>query len=206
VAERHEEYAVIAGHFGFAAAVKARAPSVPLWALMLACVWMDVLFVPLFAAGIETIVPLPGTQGGYGEGIIHADYTHSLAGALLIAVTFGLVAAIWWRGSVALVLGAVVFSHWALDLPMHHADMPLLPGNAGNFPLLGFGLWRWPWVSAVLEIGLVLLGTFLYARAASRAVEAAQPTGAPARTRVRYVTAALLLSGLVTLGLNWFGM
>jgi hypothetical protein len=206
VARRHEESTVIAGHFGFAAAVKARAPRVPLWALMLACVWMDVVFVPLFAAGIETIVPLPGTQGGYGEGVIHADYTHSLVGALLISVAFGLVAAIWWRGSVAVVLGAVVFSHWVLDLPMHHADMPLLPGNAGNFPLLGFGLWRWPWASALLEIGLVLLGTWLYARAASRVVATAQPSGVPARARVRQVTAVLLLSGLVTLGLNWFGI
>lgn len=188
---------MIAGHFGFAAAVKASAPRAPLWALMLACVWLDVVFVPLFVAGIETIVPLPGTIGGYGEGVIHADYTHSLLGALVISAVFALVAAVWWRRSVALVLGAVVFSHWLLDLPMHHADMPLLPGNAGNFPLLGFGLWRWPAVSALIEIALVLLGTFLYARAAAR-VDAAQ------RSRARYVTAALLVSGFVTLGLNWF--
>ncbi len=197
---------MIAGHFGFAAAVKSRAPRTPLWALMLACVWMDVVFIPLFAAGIETIVPLPGTSGGYGEGVIHADYTHSLAGALLIAVTFALVAAIWWRRSVALVLGAVVFSHWVLDLLMHHADMPLMPGNAGHFPLLGFGLWRWPEASAVLELAFVALGTFLYARAAQRAVRTAQVAGPPHQARVRYVTVVLLLSGLVTLGLNWFGI
>lgn len=203
MAKGHKESAVIAGHFGFAAAVKARAPTAPLWALMLACVWMDVVFLPLFAAGIETIVPLPGTRGGYGEGIIHADYTHSLVGALLISVTFALVAAIWWRRSVAIVLGAVVFSHWVLDLPMHHADMPLLPGNAGNLPLLGFGLWSWPVASALLELALVLVGTLLYARAAARA---AAQVGAPERSRARYVTAVLLVSGLVTLGLNWFGM
>jgi hypothetical protein len=203
VAKSHQEDFVIAGHFGFAAAVKARTPRVPLWALMLACVWMDVVFIPLFAAGIETIVPLPGTRGGYGEGIIHADYTHSLVGALLISVTFALVVAIWWRRSVALVLGAVVFSHWVLDLLMHHADMPLLPGNAGHLPLLGFGLWRWPVASALLELGLVLLGTFLYARAAARVTAQA---GAPERSRVRYVTAVLLLAGFVTLGLNWLGI
>jgi hypothetical protein len=125
---------------------------------------------------------------------------------LLISVTFALVAAIWWRRSVALVLGAVVFSHWVLDLLMHHADMPLLPGNAGRLPLLGFGLWRWPGASALLELGFVLLGTFLYARAAQRAAGTAQVAGEPHRARVRYVTAVLLLSGLVTLGLNWFGM
>ena len=97
-------------------------------------------------------------------------------------------------------LGAVVFSHWVLDLPMHHADLPLLPGNAGSLPLLGFGLWRWPAASALLEIALVLLGTFLYARAAARTAGAGQSS------RVRYVTAALLASGFVTLGLNWLNI
>ena len=194
---------MIAGHFGFAAAVKSRAPRAPLWALMLACVWMDVVFIPLFAAGIETIVAVPGTRGGYGEGVIHADYTHSLVGALLISAAFAGVAAIWWRRSVAIVLGGVVFSHWVLDLLMHRADMPLLPGNAGGFPLLGFGFWRWPVASALLELGLVLLGTWLYAHAAERAAGAA-PTAE--RSRVRRVAGVLLMSGLVTLGLNWFGV
>jgi hypothetical protein len=87
---------VIAGHFGFAAAVKSRVPRAPLWALMLATVWMDVLFVPLVVGGIETFSPLPGTAGGYGQVIIHADYTHSLVGALAIAAAFGAVAAIPW--------------------------------------------------------------------------------------------------------------
>jgi hypothetical protein len=41
---------VIAGHFGFAAAVKAKATAVPLWALMLACQWLSVL-----AAGVVTL-------------------------------------------------------------------------------------------------------------------------------------------------------
>jgi len=190
---------VIAGHFGFAAAVKAKVPRAPLWALMLASVWMDVIFVPLFAAGVEPIEKVPGTSGGYGEGIIHADYTHSLVGALVIAVTFGLVCAIWWRRSVALVLGAVVFSHWVLDLPTHRADMPLLPGNAGALPLLGFGLWRSQAASAVLELLLVLAGTFLYARAAAKVA------GNEQAKRARTLTFALLGSGLFTLALNLAG-
>jgi hypothetical protein len=190
---------VIAGHFGFAAAVKARVPRAPLWALMLASVWMDVLFVPLFAAGIEPLEKVPGTSGGYGEGIIHADYTHSLLGALAIAVTFGLVCALFWRRSVAIVLGAVVFSHWVLDLPMHRADMPLLPGNAGGLPLLGFGLWRSEVASALLELALVLAGAWLYGRVATR-------LGGPAEAkRGRSVTLALLGAGLFTLALNVAG-
>lgn len=190
---------MIAGHFGFAAAVKAKVPRAPLWALMLASVWLDVIFVPLFAAGIEPIEKVAGTSGGYGEGIIHADYTHSLVGALVIAAAFGLVCAIWWRRSVALVLGAVVFSHWLLDLPMHRADMPLLPGNAGALPLLGFGLWRSEVASAVLELLLVLAGTYLYARAAAKLA------GSEHAARARTVTLALLVTGLFTLALNLAG-
>jgi hypothetical protein len=51
---------MIAGHFGFAALIKAREPQVPLWALMLATVWLDVVFVPLYVAGIESIEEVPG--------------------------------------------------------------------------------------------------------------------------------------------------
>jgi hypothetical protein len=84
---------MIAGHFGFAAGVKGRQPQVPLWALMLATVWLDILFAPLLAAGVESFDTVPGTSGGYGNAIIHADYTHSLVGALVLAALFGLVAA-----------------------------------------------------------------------------------------------------------------
>jgi hypothetical protein len=96
---------MVAGHFGFAAGVKAKATSSPLWALMLATVWLDIVFVPLYAAGIESLQPVAGTDGGYGEVIIHADYTHSLVGAAVLAVLFGFVAALPWGRRVGLVLG-----------------------------------------------------------------------------------------------------
>src|SRR5258708_38393157 len=81
---------MIAGHFGFAAAVKSKVPSTPLWLLMLASQWLDVVFVPLFVAGIERLQPVPGAKAGaYGQAIIYADYTHSLVGALLLSLVFG---------------------------------------------------------------------------------------------------------------------
>ncbi len=55
---------MIAGHFGFAALVKSRETQVPLWALMLATVWLDIVFVPLFVAGIESVEVVPGAHGG----------------------------------------------------------------------------------------------------------------------------------------------
>jgi hypothetical protein len=196
---------MIAGHFGFAAAVKSREPQVPLWALMLACQWMDVLFVPLFALGIERIVPAAaaGPRIGYGEGIIYADYTHSLVGALVIAAAFGVVAGWRWGRRNGIVLAGVVFSHWVLDLLVHRADMPMLPGNAGNLPRLGLSLWRLPAACAVVELTLVLLGTSLYWRAARKALGDA---GDHTSKKATQLATLMLISGLVTLGLNLVGM
>ena len=129
---------MIAGHFGFAAIVKSRARQAPLWALMLAAVWLDIVFVPFLLAGIETLEPVAGTRGGYGANIIHADYTHSFVGAVALAALFGLACAIPWGRPTGLVLGAVAFSHWLLDLPVHRADLPLLPANLGELANAGF--------------------------------------------------------------------
>ena len=196
---------MIAGHFGFAAAVKSREPQVPLWSLMLACQWMDVVFVPLFALGIERIVPVAGAgpHMGYGEGVIYADYTHSLLGALVLAAGYGLVSAWRWGRRNGVVLAAVVFSHWALDLVVHRADMPILPGNAGDFPRLGLGLWSAPAAAALVELALVLVGAYLYWRAASKALRDA---GERSSMRATRLAALVLVSGLMTLGLNLVGM
>lgn len=192
---------MIAGHFGLAAAAKAKEPRAPLWALMLATVWLDVLFVPLVLTGAERFNPLPGTHGGYGEAIIYADYTHSLLGALVISALFGFVAARFWSRRVGAVLGAVVFSHWLLDLPMHRHDMPFLPRNAGDLPRLGFGLWQLPVASAIVELLLVLGGSWLYFRAARRVAgdDYAQVA------RANAVAAMVLAAGLATLVMNVLG-
>ena len=191
---------MIAGHFGLAAAVKSRVPTAPTWALMLASVWLDVIFVPLFLAGIETASPVAGhTADAYGALVIHADWTHSLVGALAIAAACGVACAIPWGRKIGGVMGAMVFSHWVLDLPMHHHDMPVLPDNAGHLPLLGFGLWSVPALAALLELAIVAIGTWLYWR---KAVAVAGAT--PRRAHVSAI--ALGLSGAITLGLNFAGL
>ncbi len=193
---------MVAGHFGLAALVKSREPRTPLWALMLASQWLDVLFVPLFAAGVERITPVPGgTAGGYGEGIIYADYTHSLVGALVLSALFGLVAAIPWGRRSGVVLGAMAFSHWLLDLPMHRGDLPILPGNVGHLPRLGFGLWRWPALSIGVELALVVAGAYVYWRAAVAVAEA----GGRRRGTANLAGALALGFGALTLTLNALG-
>ena len=190
---------VITGHFGLGAAAKAVDRRAPLWSLMLATQWLDVVFIPLFLLHIETIDTLPG--GGYGKAVIHADYTHSLLGALVLSAAFGAVA--WWRWDqrLGLLLGAVAFSHWILDLIVHRGDMPILPGNIGDLPLLGFGLWRHPAISIPLEVALFLGGVFLYWRAARDT----RPRGA-SRVTPSIVTGALLASGAIVLVLDVLGI
>jgi len=87
---------VIAGHFGFAAGVKSRETATPLWALMLATIWLDVVFVPLFIMKIETVVPIQGYHQTYGGAFIYAAYTHSLVGAALLSVVAGCAGKLAW--------------------------------------------------------------------------------------------------------------
>ena len=192
---------MIAGHFGFAALVKSGARQAPLWALMLATVWLDIVFVPLFVAGVETI-DFVGRPGGYGAGIIHADYTHSLIGAISLSVVFGLACGWRWGTRTAIVLGLVSFSHWMLDLLVHRADMPLFPGHDLNQFRFGIGLWRYPWIAAGMELLLVVLGAWFYWRAA-RAITLDDDK---ARQRARLVSLLILIGGIVVLALDVSGI
>ncbi len=188
---------MFAGHFGLAAAVKSREVQIPLWALMLSTQLLDVLFVPLYLMHIETIDPIG--NGGYGLGVIHANYTHSLIGALVIAVCAGLLAWRPWGRRGMLVIAAVVFSHWLLDLLVHRADLPILPGNLGNLPLLGFGLWAFPVVSIVLEGALIAVGAVLYITSAWSRSGASSPRQRSNHTSA--IIAGVVISLLLVLSL-----
>ena len=63
-------------------------------------------FLPLYILGVETIEPI--NRNSYGEAIIHADYTHSLIGALFIAFVAGIVGTRLWGKRNGFVIGAVV--------------------------------------------------------------------------------------------------
>lgn len=193
---------MMAGHFGLAAAVKSRQPLLPLWSLMLATQLLDILFVPLLVLGVESIEELPGKSLGpasYGAALIHAEYTHSLVGALTIAMVAGIVVSRWWGRRAGLVIGAVVFSHWLLDLLVHRADLPILPGNAGTLPLLGLGLWNAPVVTLIIEATLILAGTALYARAALSLPPL--PSESPDVVHKRAITSAGVTGTIMTLAL-----
>ncbi|HEX9074851.1 MAG TPA: permease [Anaerolineae bacterium] len=194
-----------AGHFGLAAAVKSPAPRIPLWALMFATYLLDIVFIVLNVVGVESFAPMDPAHPAYGETLIQAYYSHSLVGAALIAGVAALVASRAWGRRGGVVIGAVVFSHWILDLIVHRPDLPILPGNAGNLPLLGFGLWQVPLVSAAVELALVLAGAYLYYQSTLRVTATFRRKGEQ-RTRALTTTAVtglllllLLLSDILSL-------
>lgn len=153
---------MITGHFGLAAGVKKIAPRLPLWSLLLATFWLDVIFIIFSVFGLESFAPMDPANPAYGEVIINTHYTHSLVGALLISLITGWLASLRWQKDGGIVIGAVVFSHWILDLLVHRPDLPLLPGNLGDLPLLGLGLWQYPRLSGALEFVLAMGGAILY--------------------------------------------
>ena len=195
---------MLAGHFGLAAIVKSREPQVPVWALMAGTQLLDIVFVILYAVGVEKIVPVAGTNGSYGQLIgNNFDYSHSLVGALAISLVAAIVAGIPWGKRNGLIIGAVVFSHWVLDLLVHRGDLAILPGNAGDLPRIGLGLWAIPWVSIALELALILGGAYVYYHAAMRSAvkaerqESKAGVAAPAFRQQALLASVVMLVALV---------
>jgi hypothetical protein len=153
---------MFAGHFGVAAVVKSKTPELPLWTLLVSTQLLDILFVPFSLAGIEYMEPIG--EGGYGNMMIYAFYTHSLVGALLLSILAGGISRKFWGKKSGMIIGAVAFSHWILDVIVHRPDMPILPGNVGQLPLLGLGLWESVSMSLFLEFLLIAVGCFFYFR------------------------------------------
>ncbi|MGP7818071.1 permease [Niallia sp. 01092] len=153
---------MFAGHFGLAAAVKAKNPDIPLWTLMASTQLLDIAFVPLLLTGAEKIETVG--DGGYGAGIFTIDYSHSLVSAIILAIIAGFIALKFLGKKQAFIIGSVVFSHWILDLFVHRPDLSILPGNIGNIPQVGFGLWQWPVLTMLLELALVVIGGMMYSR------------------------------------------
>ncbi len=155
------------GHYGAALALKGAESRASLGLLFLGVQFVDILFFPLVLAGAEQMNIVPGyTESTHFE-LAHMPYTHSLLASFLWAalIACGAFVALGGRRrrrSIAIVLGAAVFSHWVLDLIVHTPDLPLL-GEAST--KLGFGLWNNAPLTFLLEAALLLGGLWLYLRA-----------------------------------------
>src|SRR5262249_37868484 len=59
----------------------------------------------------------------------------------------------------ALVVAALVLSHWVLDAASHRPDLPLYPGGG---TLVGFGLWKSVPGTLAVESAMFAVGLWLY--------------------------------------------
>ena len=147
------------GHFGFGFGAKRYVPKVSLGTLFFAAQFLDLLWPVLLLLGIEQAAIDPNVPAKLS--FSHYPYSHSLLLVLVWAALFG--AVYFWRrrdARIALVLGALVVSHWVLDLLVHDPDLPLWPGG----PLFGLGLWHQPGIELAVEGLLFVVGVVLYLR------------------------------------------
>lgn len=155
------------GHYSASLVARRVAPELPLWALLIAAQLVDIAWAAFVLAGIEHLRIVPGHTATNPLDLYHMPYTHSLPAALLWALGAALLTFAWmrrtrvaaaWRS--AAVIGAVVFSHWLLDLVVHVPDLPLWDDHAK----VGFGLWNHIVASTLLELAL-LVGAALWLHA-----------------------------------------
>ena len=147
------------GHFGVAFAAKRVAPRPSLGTAVMAAQWADGIWPVLVLLGIERVEIRPGVTVVTPLDFVSYPYSHSLVADLGWAALFGLAYFALrrdWRG--AAWLGALVLSHWVLDVASHRADMPTWPGG----PKLGAGLWNSLPATLVVEFGMLAAGAWLY--------------------------------------------
>ena len=145
------------GHTALALASKARVPEASLALLITAVFALDLLWPVFLLLGIERVRIEPGNTAFTPLAFDAYPWSHSL----LLACVWGALLALVSRRH-RLLVGALVVSHWVLDLVTHRPDLPLWPGHS---PLLGLGLWNS--VAATLLVEGLLFGAaiFLYLRA-----------------------------------------
>ena len=159
------------GHLGIALAARPIARKVPLWVLLVASEVLDLLCFGFIALGIEK------------TGLSHTDFAHGIteltsgvipwSHGLSMSVFWSLLAAaiawlVYHNRRASIIVGLVVFSHWALDFIVHPADLPLLFNGS---PKVGLGLWSSGpglLLSIFLEIGLLAGGLAIYLVARKR--------------------------------------
>jgi hypothetical protein len=149
------------GHFAVAFAAKPMAPTVSLGTLFLACEWVDLVWPLFLFMGLERMEIRPGITAFTPLDFVHYPWTHSLAMCAAWAAGLGLLYLLVRRGRrAAFVVGAVVLSHWILDLIVHRPDLPLAPGSEARF---GLGVWNSILATLAIEGSLfvVALGFYL---------------------------------------------
>ena len=179
------------GHYAPAMVAAAHPKAPRLGTLFVAGQLVDFGFFGLALLGVENFRITPGITKMVPLDLYDMPYTHSLLGSTIWALGFALV--IWLitkNRTGALIGGAVVLSHWFLDLLVHAPDLTI----AGDPPMLGFGLWNYPLIEMPLEI-LITFGALWFFVIKSKSTSPRAP-----------LALGLLAALLATMqAINWFG-
>ena len=205
------------GHYSVALAARRTTVDLPLWVWFIAVQWLDLGFMTLVLFGVEKVRIVPGFTEANPLDLYYMPYTHGLVGAAVMSAIFAVLVAAAFpaaRNLPALGLAWLAsFSHWLLDLVMHTPDLPILAGPEK----LGLGLWNHLAISLPLELGLLALAAWFYARGADRTrrlrtwilvgvmviLQVYSHVGPTPASIPEFAVTALVAYGLLTLGAYW---
>ena len=148
------------GHYAVAFAAKRAVPAVSLGTLFLAAQLIDGLWPVFVLLGLEHVEIAPGDTAFTPLRFVDYPITHSLLTCAVWAALFGVAYYLVRRYRAgALMVAALVMSHWILDFVSHRPDLPLYPGGS---TYAGLGLWRSVPATLVVEGSMFVVGLWLY--------------------------------------------
>ena len=150
------------GHYGVSFVAKAHRREIPLWLLFIAVQLIDFFWAIFVLFGIEKVRIVPGYTASSPLDLYYFPYTHSLLGAALWSIAFGVICIFIyrWNRAAGVIAGLAVFSHWVLDLLVHRPDLAVWDSHMK----MGFGLWNYKWPEFILEALFLFLGIYIYMR------------------------------------------
>jgi membrane-bound metal-dependent hydrolase YbcI (DUF457 family) len=151
------------GHFGVGFAAKKIDSKPSLGTLFMAAQFIDLLWPIFLIFGIEQVKIEPGNTAFTPLNFINYPFSHSLFGVVLWGLLFGFLYYLIRKNlKSSILLGALVVSHWFLDLVTHKPDLPLMPWSDVK---VGWGLWNSVPTTLLIEGIIFVLGTYLYIKA-----------------------------------------
>lgn len=150
------------GHYALAFGAKRLAPEVSLGTLFLACQLADLLWPTFLILGLERVEIDPGNTLVTPLNFVSYPYSHSLVMLLVWSALLALLYRVLRGGPrlAVVTVGALVFSHYILDLITHRPDLPITINGARR---LGLGLWNYPGTTLATESALFIAGAAIYA-------------------------------------------
>ena len=152
------------GHLAAALGARAVEPRVPLGVGVAAAFALDLAWPILLLTGLETVRVQQGNTAFTGLAFESYPWSHSLALVLAWSVLAGMLArAAIGSTRAGAIVGALVLSHWLLDVVAHRPDLPLWPSG----PRVGLGLWGSIPATIAVEGTLLVAALAAYLRATS---------------------------------------